>query len=99
MHFSKPFARDYRRPPDAEARLKADLHHIFMILKEKQITKDDIVLGFLDETSPQNRANTVRVWSFESSPVLDKNTLHFKSNTIGFYAIQGISVQNFLTHS
>ena len=99
MHFSKPFARDYRRPPDAEARLKADLHHIFMILKEKQMTKDDIVLGFLDEASPQNRANTVRVWSFETSPVVDKNTTHFKSNTIGFYAIQGVSVQAFLANS
>ncbi|HJW30201.1 MAG TPA: IS630 family transposase [Saprospiraceae bacterium] len=99
MHFSKPFPRDYRRPPDAEERLKASLHQAFMILKQKEIHKDDLALGFLDETSPQNRANTVRVWSFESSPVLDKNTLHFKSNTIGFYAIQGISVQNFLTHS
>src|SRR5512135_2245834 len=99
MHFSKPFPRDYRRPPDAEERLKAELHHVFMILKEKQMTTDEIVLGFLDETSPQNRANTVRVWSFEASPMLDKNTLHFKSNTIGFYAIQGVSVQNFLPNS
>jgi len=99
MHFSKPFPRDYRRPPDAAERLKADLHQVFMILKEKQITKDDIALGFLDETSPQNRANTVRVWSFEASPVVDKNTTHFKSNTIGFYAIQGVSVQAFLVDS
>jgi len=99
MHFSKPFPRDYRRPPDAEERLKASLHQAFMVLKEKGIHKDDFALGFLDETSPQNRANTVRVWSFEKSPVLDKNTMHFKSNTIGFYAIQGVSVQNFLTNS
>ena len=99
MHFSKPFPRDYRRPPDAEERLKASLHQAFRVLKEKGIHKNDLALGFLDETSPQNRANTVRVWSFESNPVLDKNTLHFKSNTIGFYAIQGVSVQNFLTNS
>src|SRR5512144_1707937 len=99
MHFSKPFPRDYRRPPDAEERLKAALHQVFMILKEKHMTKDDLALGFLDETSPQNRANTVRVWRFDRSPVLDKNTLHFTSNTIGFYAIQGVSVQDFLTHS
>ena len=99
MHFNKPFPRDYRRPPDAEERLKARLHQAFRALKEKGIYKDDLALGFLDETSPQNRANTVRVWSFEKSPVLDKNTLHFKSNTIGFYAIQGISVQNFLLNS
>ena len=99
MHFSKPFSQDYRRPPDAEERLKADLHQVFMILKEEQINKEDIAVGFLDETSPQNRANTVRLWSFEASPIVDKNTTHFKSNTIGFYAIQGVSVQAFLADS
>jgi transposase len=99
MHFSKPFPRDYRRPPDAEERLKASLHQVFNSLKGKEISKDDIALGFLDEASPQNRANTVRVWSFEASPVVDKNTTHFKSNTIGFYAIQGVSVQAFLGNS
>ncbi len=99
MHFSKPFPRDYRRPPDAEERLKANLHQVFMILKEKQINKDDIALGFLDEASPQNRANTVRLWSFEASPTVDKNTTHFKSNKIKFYAIQGVSVQGFLANS
>jgi len=99
MHFSKPFPRDSRRPADAEARLKASLHQVFMLLKEKGISKDDIALGFIDEASPQNRANTVRVWSFEKSPVMDKNTTHFKSNTIGFYAIQGESVQDFLADS
>jgi transposase len=97
--FSQPFPRDYRRPPDAEARLKASLHPVFMTLKAQGIGKDDIALGFLDEASPQNRANTVRVWSFEGSPVVDKNTTHFKSNTIGFYAIQGVSVQAFLANS
>ena len=99
MHFSKPFPRDYRRPADAEERLKASLHQVFMTLKEKGIGKDDIALGFLDEASPQNRANTVRVWSFESRPVFNKNTTHFKSNTVGFYAIQGVSVQAFLVNS
>ena len=99
MHFSKPFPRDSRRPPDAEQRLKASLHQVVKGLAERHIHKDDIALGFLDEASPQNRANTVRVWSFEASPVVDKNTTHFKSNTIGFYAIQGVSVQAFLANS
>ena len=99
MHFSKPFPRDYRRPPDAEDQLKASLHQVFTTLQEQEIGKDDIALGFLDEASPQNRANTVRVWSFEKSPVMEKNTTHFKSNTIGFYAIQGVSVQAFLANS
>lgn len=53
----------------------------------------------MDESSPQNRANTVRVWSFEKSPQAIKNTTRFKSNTIGFYAIQGSSVQSFLDDS
>ena len=99
MPFSKPFPRDYRRPPDAAERLKADLHQVVMILKAKQMTKDDIARGCLDETSPPNRANTVRVWRFEASPVVEKNTPHFKSNTIGFYAIRGASVQAFLANA
>ena len=99
MHFSKPFPRDYRRPADAEARLQASLHEVFMTLKDKGISKQDIALGFIDEASPQNRANTVRVWSFEKSPVLVKNTTHFKSNTIGLYALQGVSVHAFLADS
>ena len=39
------------------------------------------------------------MWSFEASPVVDKNTTHFKRNPIGFYAIQGGSVQAFLGNS
>jgi carotenoid cleavage dioxygenase-like enzyme len=31
--------------------------------------------------------------------VVEKNTTHFKSNTIGFYALQGVSVQAFLADS
>jgi hypothetical protein len=61
--------------------------------------KNDIAMGLVDESSPQNRANTVRVWSFEKSPKAIKNTTHFKSNTIGFYAIYGSSVQSFLDNS
>jgi transposase len=99
LHFSKPFPRDYRRPADAEAQLQASLHEVFMTLKDKGISQEDIALGFIDEASPQNRANTVRVWSFEKNPVVDKNTTHFKSNTIGFYALQGVSVHAFLANS
>ena len=99
MYFNKPFPHDYRRPADAEARLKASLHQVFNTLKEKGIPKEDIAIGLLDEASPQNRANTVRLWSFAPSPVVDKNTTHFQTNTIGFYAIQGVSVQHFMADS
>jgi putative transposase len=42
---------------------------------------------------------TARVGSFEKNPKAIKNTPHFKSNTIGFYAIQGSSVQSCLKDS
>jgi hypothetical protein len=99
MHFSKPFPRDYRRPPDAEDQLQASLHQVVTTLPEQGIGQDDIALGCLEEASPQNRANTVRVWSFEKSPVGEKNSTPVKRNTIGFYAIQGVSVQAFLADS
>ena len=99
MHFGKPFPHDYRRPPDAEKILKERLDKVFKTLKDKGLTQEDIALGFVDETSPQNRANTVRMWSFQSSPSIVKNTDHFKSNTIGFYAIKGNSHQAFLADS
>jgi len=99
MPFSKPFPQDYRRPPKAEEILKERLESVFKALKDKGLKKNDRALGFVDETSLQNRANTVRLWSFESRPVMIKNTDHFKSNTIGFYAIEGHSCQAFLVNS
>jgi transposase len=87
MHFCKPFPHDYRRPANAED------------ISKERLEKHDIALGFMDGSSPQNRANTVRVWSFERNPVMIKNTDHFKSNTIGFYAIEGHSHPAFLANS
>jgi putative transposase len=55
-------------------------------------------IGFIDEASPQNTANTVRVWSFGKTRSI-KNTTRFKANTIGFYAISGKSIQAFLENS
>ena len=95
MHLNKPFVHDYRRPPNADAILRERLEEVFKALKSKDLKKNEIALGFVDETSPQNRANTLRLWSFESSPVAIRNTDHFKSNTIGFYAIEGHSCQAF----
>lgn len=99
MHLNKPFIHDYRRPPDADEVLRERLEKVFKLLKSKGLTKNEIALGFVDETSPQNRANTVRLWSLESSPVATRNTDHFKSNTIGFYAIEGHGCQAFLVDS
>ena len=57
-----------------------------------------IAIGFLDETRPQNTANTVRVWSFERIRMI-KNTTKFDANTIGFYAIKGNSAKDFIQDS
>jgi putative transposase len=52
--------------------------------------KDDLIIGFLDETSPQTAANTQRLWSF-TKPVIKKNTANLRANTFGFYALNGKS--------
>lgn len=98
MRFSKPYPVDYRRPDDAETVLESQLHLVFMLLKERGIREDEAAIGFVDETRPQNTPNTVRVWSFDKLRI-KKNTSRFKTNTIGFYAIKGTSVQEFLDDS
>jgi transposase len=59
---------------------------------------EDCVIGFLDESSPQTTANTVRLWSFDK-PVMFKNTTRLKANSFGFYALNGNSVIDFKEHS
>ncbi|MCX8207005.1 MAG: IS630 family transposase [Methanothrix sp.] len=98
MLFSKPFPVDYRRPDDAEAILENQLSLVFSLLRARGIRDEEIAIGFVDETRPQNTPNTVRVWSFEKVRSI-KNTTKFETNTIGFYAIKGTSVQKFLENS
>lgn len=56
--------------------------------------KKDVVLGFLDESSPRSGVNTVRLWSLEK-PTVVKNSNMLHCNTIGFYTINGKSVVDF----
>jgi hypothetical protein len=49
---------------------------------------NDTVIGFLDESSPQTTANTVRLWSF-TKPVMFKNTTKLRANSFGLYALNG----------
>lgn len=49
------------------------------------------MLGFLDETSPQSGACTMRLWGLEK-PRVAKNTNNLRANTIGFFALNGNSV-------
>jgi transposase len=98
MLFSKPYPADYRRPANAEEILDNQLDLVLSLLKEKGIKEEEIAIGFIDETRPQNTANTVKVWSFEKVKSI-KNTTKFSTNTIGFYAIKGNSVSKFLDDS
>jgi transposase len=98
MLFSKPFPMDYRRPIDAELILENQIDLTFSLLEERGISLREVAIGFVDETRPQNTANTVRVWSFEKVRAI-KNTTKFGANTIGFYAINGKSVKEFLQDS
>jgi transposase len=98
MNFSKPYPSDYRRPANAEDLLDNQLNLVLSILRSKGIKEDEISIGFIDEARPQNTANTVRVWSFGKARI-KKNTTKFAANTIGFYAIKGNSVNDFLVDS
>jgi transposase len=98
MHFSKPYPHDYRRPSDAEEQLMSKLEDAYKSLIEKGISRDDIAIGFIDESSPQTTANTVRFWHFGHGDIV-KNTSKYKSNTIGFYAVHGDSALDFLPDS
>lgn len=98
LHYGKPYPHDYRRPKDAEEQLAEKLEEAYNRLYRKGISESDIALGFLDESSPQTTANTVRVWSV-GAPTIEKNTTRHKSNTIGFYAINGHSVVASLENS
>jgi hypothetical protein len=53
MHLHKPFPRDYRRPPDAEQRLRVDLEQAFEALGTQGCRQQGIAMGFLDESSPR----------------------------------------------
>jgi len=98
MTFSKPYPKDYRRSKDAEEILAGNLETVMRLLKEKGLKEEEIAIGFVDESSPQLTANTVRVWSFGKVEIV-KNTEKMKSNTIGFYGVRGESISDFLNSS
>lgn len=97
MRYAKPYPRDYRRPVDAEVKLKSSLGNALGKLDDLE-AEDNFVVGFLDECSPQTCANTVRRWAFEK-PVVVRDTTKYKANTFGFYALGGVSVMEFLDNS
>lgn len=59
---------------------------------------EQYVIGFLDESSPQTKANTQRLWSFKK-PLMIKNTDHIKANSFAFYSINGNNLIDFKENS
>jgi putative transposase len=57
-----------------------------------------MIIGFMDESSPQTTANTQRLWSF-GKPTIYKNTDKMKANAFGCYMLNGTSVIDFKEHS
>jgi transposase len=99
MKFSKPYPHDYRRPTNAEEQLKNSVDNAYNRLIDKGISPDEIAIGFLDESSPQTTANTVKVWHIRQHVSVEKDTSKYKANAIGFYAIHGVSTGDFLPNS
>ncbi len=93
MNHAKPFPHDYRKPANAKELLDNQLSLLFELLEKENIPIDKIAIGFMDESSPQTTANTVRVWSF-GKPKITKNTTKMKANTAGYYAILGNSIES-----
>jgi len=71
MKCAKLYTYDYRRPSDAEG-----------ILKKLPQIEDDVIIGFIDEASPQTTSNSQRFWSFCKSKIF-KNTDKYKANAFG----------------
>ncbi len=59
---------------------------------------EEVIIGFLDESSPQTTANTQRLWSF-GKPILYKNTNKIKANAFGCYMLNRTFVIDFKEHS
>jgi len=97
MRYAKPYPRDYRRPKDAETKLKSAVETSLEGLEDLEAEKN-VLVGFMDECSPQTCANTVRVWSFGKALIV-KDTTPYRANTFGFYAPGGISVIGFKENS
>lgn len=98
MNYAKPYKLDYRRPDNAEEILIKTISDLSKKLDEEGIDKNDVVIGFMDEASPQNKANSGRFWTFTSAK-MKENTSKYKSNTIAFYSLNGNDAIMFLEDS
>jgi putative transposase len=60
--------------------------------------EENIIIGFIDEASPQTTSNTQKLWSFHK-PEIVKNTDKYKANAFGFYPLNGVPVIEFKEES
>lgn len=97
MRYAKPYPMDYRRSNDAETKLKSAVEASMEKLEDLE-AQENVLVGFLDECSPQSCANTARVWSFGKALIV-KDTTKYRANTFGFYAPFGRSVVGFKENS
>jgi transposase len=93
MRYAKPYPRDYRRPSDAEVKLKKAVETALQGLEDLEGRKN-VLVGFMDESRPQTCANNQRVWSFGKALII-KDTTAYQANTFGFYAPGGTSIVDF----
>ena len=93
----KPYPSDYRRPGDAEERLRIGVEEALERLDDLEAV-GGLTLGFLDECSPQTDSNTVRLWSL-GRPRSRRSTTPIRANTFGCYAPAGESVVCFMGDS
>lgn len=93
FHHSKPYVLPKEQPENAEEILKENLdktiNQVFEDLKINDLK--EIAFGFLDESSPENKANTSRLWSIVSNPKVKKSAKKLNANTAGFYSLNGNS--------
>lgn len=90
--YSKPYPRYDKTPKDAELQLKKNTHGINL--------KNSIV-GFGDQTSGQNLPNCGRILQLtgEKKNRIKRNADKYRTNIMGFQAINGISLIKFIDNS
>jgi transposase len=97
-HYAKPYRLPSKRPDNAEEMLEKSLKEVFKTLDSYGIKAEEVAIGYVDEASPQNKANSGRGWCLQK-PVMQQSSEKIKVSTIGFYALQGQSCVDFILDS
>ncbi|MEM3455830.1 MAG: hypothetical protein QXT72_04680 [Candidatus Micrarchaeia archaeon] len=58
---------------------------------------NNIIIGFLDESSLETTSNSQRLWPF-NKPVIIKNNSKYRANSFGFYSYNGESMIEIYAH-